>query len=278
MGKKRIAVEKMTEGDVLDALEAAHPTPEQWVFLRHVTNATSFSKTRTADAMAMSCWESNGIHLHGYEVKVSRSDWLKEIQQTNKAAEFTGKCHYWWIAAPDGVADLSEMPENWGLKIVTKTESGWSVRVKKAATFNSHATMTYQFFAAALRNCYRSLPEGKRLIKELQAEYERGRKNGEESSDRRHAHDRVTRELKELRDKIEAFEKASGIDINRGWNGPHEVGRAVKAVLKGGTALDRMERVQRMAENMLEEAKKAIADIGGKPDGDSDGQEEDEGY
>lgn len=98
---------------VADAIEASrHASSEQWVFLRQVPNGPLATKTRTADAMAMGCWGSTGIEMHGYEIKISRSDWLSEIQDIKKAEQNSKFCHYWWVATPEGIAKVEECPAN----------------------------------------------------------------------------------------------------------------------------------------------------------------------
>jgi hypothetical protein len=74
---------------------------------------------RTADFVAMDLWPSRGLALHGHEVKVSRSDWLRELAEPEKAAEFIPYMNYWWavVAGPRIVRD-GELPEGWGLMVM----------------------------------------------------------------------------------------------------------------------------------------------------------------
>lgn len=81
----------------------------------HVRARTGFDQ-RTADFIAVDTWASGKCAVHGVEVKVSRSDWLRELKDPDKAAAFTGWCTHWWLAVPrrDIVRD-SELPSGWGL-------------------------------------------------------------------------------------------------------------------------------------------------------------------
>lgn len=63
----------------------------------------------------------------GYEIKVSRSDWLKD----QKIASYLPLCHRLYIVAPDGVVSDGELPEHAGMLRVTKG-GGRLITVKKA--------------------------------------------------------------------------------------------------------------------------------------------------
>lgn len=53
--------------------------------------------------------------LHGHEVKVQRSDWLRELRDPTKADAWRRYCDRWWLVATPGVAKPEEIPDGWGL-------------------------------------------------------------------------------------------------------------------------------------------------------------------
>lgn len=53
--------------------------------------------------------------LHGHEVKVQRSDWLRELRDPSKADAWRRYCDRWWLVTPHGVAKPEELPAGWGL-------------------------------------------------------------------------------------------------------------------------------------------------------------------
>lgn len=59
--------------------------------------------------------------LHGFEVKVSRSDWLRELKAPSKSVAISSYCDYWWLAVsgPD-IVKPGELPPEWGLLVPTK--------------------------------------------------------------------------------------------------------------------------------------------------------------
>ena len=106
----------VTANDLTELLRARYPIPS-WALITEVPNATSTGKTRSADALAIGCWKSVGIQMHGFEIKVARSDWLREIQDPSKALPFQKHCHHWWIVAAPKVVRVEEMPAEWGLNL-----------------------------------------------------------------------------------------------------------------------------------------------------------------
>lgn len=103
---------------LLEKLRAKYD-PRSWAFFANVPNGTGYSQKRTADAVAMSLWPSEGLALHGFELKVSRGDWLRELKQPDKAAEVKRYCDYWWlVASSHDVVKNDAMPAGWGLMVV----------------------------------------------------------------------------------------------------------------------------------------------------------------
>ncbi|MFJ1765036.1 hypothetical protein ACIOD2_32245 [Amycolatopsis sp. NPDC088138] len=115
-----IAPDRMTERDVLDLLNLRYGklagNGARYVGAEHVRSAAGFDALRTADYIAMDLWPSKGLALHGHEVKVSRSDWLAELKQPEKSAEFTPYMTFWWLVVSDrSVVRDGELPDGWGL-------------------------------------------------------------------------------------------------------------------------------------------------------------------
>lgn len=69
---------------------------------------------------------------HGHEVKVSRSDWLRELADPTKAETFREHMHCWWLVVPDAAIVRDDLPDGWGLMV----SHGRSVRVAVHAAIN----------------------------------------------------------------------------------------------------------------------------------------------
>lgn len=82
----------LTEATVLQLLRERHTAvgnggAGEHAFLAHVRNAAGFDANRTFDAVAVNLWPSRGLSIHVYEVKVSRSDWKRELAKPAKAED-----------------------------------------------------------------------------------------------------------------------------------------------------------------------------------------------
>lgn len=71
---------------------------------------------RVADAIAVNTLPSRNHKIIGFEFKASRSDWLNEKRDGEKADWFVQICDEWYVVAGDtGIVEEEELPEGWGL-------------------------------------------------------------------------------------------------------------------------------------------------------------------
>lgn len=123
-----------TETGLTAALHArygeVHGNGPRYAVASQVRSGAGHAAKRTADFIAMDLWPSGGLALHGHEVKVSRPDWLRELKDPAKAAEFTPYLNHWWVVAADpGMVRDGELPGDWGLMAM---RSGRLAVVRKA--------------------------------------------------------------------------------------------------------------------------------------------------
>lgn len=215
----------MTAHDIITALAARYKAPE-YAFLTDVRNSVGFSaKVRTADAMAMSLWPSRGIYMAGFEVKISRADWKKELEQPEKAEELARFCKLWFIVCPDKLIDKDEVPPGWGL-IYVKEDGG--LRYPKPAPEHAALEPTWIFFASLLRDVMEGwIPKSlvdQRVLEAVKAQL--GTKIEQDGYELKEA----KRQLEKMRENIAAFESESGIKIDRySVHFNREIGQAVAA-------------------------------------------------
>ena len=101
--------------EIYAALRARYCAPEHALFFE-VANGTGSNIRRYADAVAMNLFPSRGLTLSGFEVKVSKHDWRRELKSPHKAEEGIFKyCDHWWVVAPSGIVGKDELPSTWGL-------------------------------------------------------------------------------------------------------------------------------------------------------------------
>lgn len=149
---------KWTERMMLDLLRDRYDVNSgngaRYVFAEHVRNQCGFGgdiwgtgPLRTADAMAVDLWPSSGHRVHGFEVKVSRSDWLTELKDPEKAEAFRPYCDHWWLVVPDAAIVRDDLPPGWGLLTVSRG----GLRAHKRAPKLDRQPMPFEMTVAWLR-------------------------------------------------------------------------------------------------------------------------------
>ncbi|WGI73007.1 hypothetical protein QC756_11555 [Sinorhizobium meliloti] len=111
------ATDKVTSGQVKAAIAAMHSPPSHQTFFE-VSNATGYGIKSYADAISMGVWPSTGNEIHGFEVKVSRSDFLNEMKNPEKAMPIMQYCHRWSLVCPASMVKLDEVPATLGRLLV----------------------------------------------------------------------------------------------------------------------------------------------------------------
>lgn len=122
-----------TAQDMLDRLErhylkAGAPLPGG-MLIPEVTHGRQGG--RRCDALFVGFTSASGRILVGHEIKVSRSDWLHELDQPGKADAWADECHAWYVVAPDEtIVRPEEVPHGWGLLVATGARTRLTVKVK----------------------------------------------------------------------------------------------------------------------------------------------------
>ena len=151
--------ERYTAAQVRAALVNRYRAPE-WATFFEVPNSTGGAAARSADAIAMSLYPSRGLRMHGFEIKVSRSDWLHELKQPDKSVPIQRFCDHWWIVTPAGIVKEGELPPTWGHLILKG--NGFNCGVK--APHLERDPWEPAFIAALLRRAHdareRAIREG----------------------------------------------------------------------------------------------------------------------
>ncbi len=253
--------EKYTSADMRAMLRERHPAKE-WALMFEVGNSTGSGHHRWADAVAVHLWPSQGNAIHGFEIKVSRSDWAREIAAPQKAEEIEQYCDFWWLAAPKGIVKLEELPTGWGL---VEAFAGKLRVVVKAAKRQNTSPLTRGFVAAMLRRASGAdAAEIAALVeKQVAPIRERMRDDIEREVERR------SRKAVELAAKVEKIEAASGRKIDD-WSVGEEFGAAVRMVHELGTvrAYGLTESLVRTCEAVIGAAAKYPSPTtGGRADG-----------
>lgn len=86
------------------------------VFLPEVGWNGGNSMAGGCDAIYVGFTSTSGRILVGHELKVSRADWLNELNKPGKADGWADQCHEWWLVVSDPTfVHDGELPAGWGL-------------------------------------------------------------------------------------------------------------------------------------------------------------------
>lgn len=207
----------------------------EYAILWEVAPATGYGhRPRYADAMLMSLWPSRGLELHGVEIKVSRSDWLREAKDPTKAEALAAFCDRWWLhVAPGVIHDLAEVPVTWGVRVW----DGKKWATLREAEKTPAAPCDRTFLAALMRRAAQSVEARATIMADAVLERERAKIEEEIA---RGVAERSERKGKAL-EVVEAMEAALGFKLSPdGWGGafsgydPAQVGALVKVILDTG--------------------------------------------
>lgn len=121
----------MTERDVLDRLSARYSQINMGTSPRYlIAEQPNYKQRRRADCIVLDrnwTYDYNGPvtlrrpryqAVHGFEIKCSRADWLRELEDPSKAQTWKRFCHFWWLVVSDkDIIKDGELPDGWGLLI-----------------------------------------------------------------------------------------------------------------------------------------------------------------
>lgn len=242
----------MKAAEVRAALRSRFCAPE-WALFFEVGDATGARQNRWADAVAMNLYPSRGLEVYGFEIKVSRADWLRELKNPAKSAAVQRFCDRWWVIAPDGVILDGELPPTWGYY---EAQSSGKIRQVVSAPKLEPEAINRAFVAAMLRRAS-ALDED--LVKAtVSAEIARLREGDEQRMAREI--ELRSRRFKESQEAIAEIEAISGVAISQ-WGKSEQIGRAVKAVLTSGVleTWGGIEGVRKRAAAILTQCDEALA-------------------
>lgn len=222
--------------DLVQAIHAGirsrFPEPE-WILNREVLVEHQVARRAggQVDAVAVRSWADAVIHA--FEVKVARSDWLRELKAPEKADVCLPFADYFWLAVSvPQVAQLSEVPEHWGLLVLQR--NGTLRAVRSAPVLRPTVPLQQRrFWASMIRRAHQGSDERKieeRIRDAASKARDEGRRAGEQSARSNLMY--TEREVEEAKRLKEAF----------GWTASEMIRRApeLRAILERGTTERRL--------------------------------------
>lgn len=242
----------MSDTDELRALLRERHSGSQWALCEEVHDSTGYARSRSCDAIAMNLWPSKGLELHGFEIKTSRSDYLNEIRDPDKADTFKRYMDRWWLVGSSKAIVKKDLPAGWGFMWPRNGKLVTSVGAPKLEPL----PLPREMLAALLRRAVAPMEEQQRAIRN--AAYREGLERGKKS--RGDGRDFAWQSFQRLKRAIDDFEQRSGIRI-KNWNGG-DLGEAVKlvrALKQDSRLLNRFERLEILATSIADDVRIQVA-------------------
>lgn len=214
-----------TSAGVIDALMKRW-SPGDYVLIEEAPDSADRMGGKI-DLLAISCWRSRGFQIDAVEIKVSLSDWKRELAQAGKADFWWRHSNRFWVAVPDTIAAkvAPDVPDTWGL--LSASASG--VREVRKAAHREREPLPWHTSIGLMRALQSETRRDRAVAEAREEGYRKGREVGEAAAADRH----LKKELDDLKAMIARFEKASGVSIADEWR--HEpIGAAVKLVMAKG--------------------------------------------
>jgi len=175
-----------------------------YAVLFNVANATG-SVSRRADAIVQSLWPSRGLWFAGVEIKVSRTDWLRELKDGGKAEAIARFCDRWFLAVSDaGIVLPNELPDGWGL---IAPERG-ALRIVTKPIDRTPEPWTPSFRAAVLRAAQESVASEQALRAARDEAWSAGVEHAKKLD--RSEVERLRAELDRMKQSVAELDRVSG--------------------------------------------------------------------
>jgi hypothetical protein len=123
------------------------------VMLEEVANGTGARCGSWIDVAVFELWPSRGLIRRAIEIKVSRSDFLRELENKDKNEWARRSFHEFWFAAPSDVVKEAELPEGVGLYV----PHGDSMAVKRAAVTRENPVLDDNLLASFMRAAHAAI-------------------------------------------------------------------------------------------------------------------------
>lgn len=197
---------KITATDVRVQLRKRFSDHRRYAYAEEVGNATGLEQKRRLDAVVVDVYKSNGYSIEGIEIKVSKADLMRELQDSSKHNIFFDSLDYYSLATTYDVLNQTPkdvIPPHWGVYEVRRYPNGetsMNVRRKPLSLHDEKApSIDRPFFACLVRALACQSPTAEQIEAAVKEAEERTRKHVLASE----AHN--TRRVEQLEADLEAF-------------------------------------------------------------------------
>lgn len=194
----------MDTHQVIMALRKRFNDKRRYAIAEEVGLTTGYARRRL-DMIVADCYNSNGYRLDGFELKVSTADLRRELADPDKHVAFFEVIDYYTLVCPPQVVEpvLDIIPKKWGILIVN--DDGTTRYKRRPLALKDESPKDRRIPRGFFASFVRAIQEFKPSQQEMDAEYERGVKDGEENQRRRDGYD--MRRVQKEKDKLDEYAK-----------------------------------------------------------------------
>ena len=169
---------KVTANDIYQLLAQKYSSTREWVIAGEVQRTTGWSDRRY-DFVAMNCFASTGYRIEVVEIKISKPDLRRELEEPEKHNVIFEQIDYYSLAAPAEIIDMSIIPPKWGVYAV---KDGKLITKRKPLALNDDADRRIKrsFAASFLRAAISQNLEKKLLHDKLKESFNNGYEKGKQ--------------------------------------------------------------------------------------------------
>ncbi len=251
----------MTGDEVLAALALRYSRPEFFFF-----REASFGGSRM-DALALCCYASRGWSTVGFEVKVDRGDWLRELAEPSKAEPLWSRVDAWIVVSPQEpeVVREAELPAGWGW--MTATSRGCRSR-RSPVNREAPVPMDREFLLRCLFKMEDYLNDQRQKDREelaAKAGEDRTALEAEVRRDLEYRAQGAPVALARLQERVAEFERHAGLKLEAPWpDEMKDLGQAVHAMLRLRSQVrDSATYIGERARQVVEDADALLKAVGG---------------
>lgn len=226
--------------DVRSLLRGRFNDARRYAIAEEVGNATGLEQHRRLDMVIVDCYKSNRYSIEGIEIKVSKADLRRELQDSSKHNIFFPNLDFYSLAAPESIIDMDIIPPKWGVYVVKQLPNDDLRLYTRRKPLSLHdevqSSIDRPFAASLIRALSCQSPTKAQLDEAREDGYQRGWRRANEEFSRTPA----SRENVLMREKLDAYEKL--YEKCEFW-GAHDIERSVEQFEKyRKVRLDDLER------------------------------------
>jgi hypothetical protein len=241
----------MNTGELMKMLEVRYSLPD-WGLLAEVRDGTGFATAgRSMDALAFGFWPSRGLEIIGFELKVSRSDWQRELATPQKCEAFFKYVDRWYMVFGDEkILKPGELPATWGALVARGDKLVCKVEAPKLNPEPIDRLFMMSITRNFMKNWVSKSVFEERVKSETEAKIENAVQRAESEVKYRLS------EYDRMKEKLQKFKQLSGVDIDAAWD-IAPIGEAVGFIIKHGP-----DKVLKQFEYVANDLARIAKDIG----------------